>query len=128
MDPVVKKENWDKFWNAETTTRFTKQSWSKIRIMQTLDPFLRPEMNVLDAGSGSGFFSNYFLSKGCRVWSLDYSEASLAITRKSTSNQCQDYLRADLLEKAGWGLFKTNLISFLPTDYLSIFLRWTKDD
>lgn len=98
MEPVVKKENWDRFWGAEASQRYTQISWSKVRIMKTLEPFLREGMEVLDAGCGSGFFSSFFLRKGCRVWSLDYSDVSLNIARKNTEEKCATYLKADLFD------------------------------
>ena len=96
MEPDVKKENWERFWSAKGTRRFTQKSWSKVRIMEVLDGVVREGMEVLDAGCGSGFFSAYFLAKGCRVWALDHSEASLGIARESTHGRCQAYLKEDL--------------------------------
>ena len=96
MDLNVKKEHWDRFWSAPGTGRFTEKSWSKIRIMEVLDGVVREGMEVLDAGCGSGFFSTYFLNKGCRVWALDHSEASLAIARQKTGDRCKAYLKEDL--------------------------------
>ena len=84
----VKKENWDRFWSAKSSARFTRKSWSKVRIMEVLDGVVREGMEVLDAGCGSGFFSAYFLTQGCRVWALDHSEASLKIARKTTQGRC----------------------------------------
>ncbi len=106
MDLSVKKENWDRFWSAEGSVRFTKKSWSKVRIMEVLDGVVREGMQVLDAGCGSGFFSAYFLEKGCRVWALDHSEASLEIARKSTQGRCQAYLKEDLFQDDWKGPFR----------------------
>ena len=113
----VKKENWDKFWSAKASGRFTRVSWSKRRIMETLDPFVREGMEVLDAGCGSGFFSAYFLEKGCRVWSLDHSDASLEITRKNTGGRCRAYLKEDLLNPA-WTTPFRNKFDLIFTDGL----------
>ena len=96
MEAGVKRENWDRFWSAKGTRRFTQKSWSKVRIMGVLDGVVRGGMDVLDAGCGSGFFSTYFLNKGCRVWALDHSEASLEIARKNTQGRCVAYLKEDL--------------------------------
>jgi len=106
MDLSVKKENWDRFWSAEGSARFTRKSWSKVRIMEVLDGVVREGMQVLDAGCGSGFFSTYFLGKGCRVWALDHSEASLEIARKSTQGRCQAYLKEDLFQDGWRGPFR----------------------
>lgn len=94
----TKKEHWDRFWSAKGTRRFTQKSWSKVRIMEVLDGVVREGMEVLDAGCGSGFFSAYFLNKGCRVWALDHSEASLEIARENTQGRCAAYLREDLFQ------------------------------
>lgn len=106
MNPASKKEHWDSFWGAEASQRYTRISWSKIRIMKILEPFLHEGMEVLDAGCGSGFFSSFFLSKGCRVWSLDYSEVSLEIARKNTEGKCEAYFKADLFDEVWTDSFK----------------------
>lgn len=100
MKNLPKEEHWDKFWETNTNSRFTKRSWSKIRIMNLLDKLVKKEMDILDAGSGSGFFSNYFISKGCNVYALDYSEDALEITKRLTDNKAKAYLREDLLDKS----------------------------
>ncbi|MBF0441478.1 MAG: class I SAM-dependent methyltransferase [Oligoflexales bacterium] len=91
--------NWDNFWRMNRDSRFTKISWSKRRIIGILDPFAKSGLNVLDAGSGSGFFSNYFISKNCNVYSLDYSEDALDITRRVTLGRSKEYIKADLLDE-----------------------------
>ncbi len=97
MKSQTKSENWNQFWRHNADSRFTRKSWSKIRIMTLLKPELRPGMKVLDAGCGSGFFSRYFLSEGCEVYTLDYSEDALEVARKQTSGQSKAYLKEDLL-------------------------------
>jgi len=92
------KENWDNFWVKNKDTRFTSLSWSKKRMIEVLNKYMARDLVVLDAGSGSGFFSNYFLSKGCSVYSLDYSESALEITKISTNNKCARYLKRGLLD------------------------------
>lgn len=96
----TRKENWDYFWQHNAQSRFTQKSWSKIRIMRLLDQELRAGMRVLDAGSGSGFFSQYFISKGCEVYTLDYSQEALDIARRLTQDKSGAYLRENLLEDA----------------------------
>ena len=98
MKNLPKEKNWDNFWESNTDSRFTKKSWSKTRMMKLLDKLIKKDMNVLDAGSGSGFFSNYFISKGCNVYSLDYLEDALEITRRLTKNKSREYLKEDLLD------------------------------
>lgn len=94
----TERENWDSFWKKNTESRFTKLSWSKIRIMKLLDAILKPGMSALDAGCGSGFFSHYFLSRGCKTYTLDYSQDALNIARGKTADKCTAYLRRDLLD------------------------------
>lgn len=98
MENLPKEENWDNYWGANTDSRFTKRSWSKTRMMNLLDSVVKEGMDVLDAGSGSGFFSNYFIKKGCNVYSLDYSEDALNITKRLTQNKSKAYLKEDLLD------------------------------
>ena len=97
---------------------FTKASWSKKRIIKLLDCHLKTNgENVLDAGCGSGFFSRYFLGSGCKVWACDYSKDAIALTRKNTSNECESYLKKDLLDKESWGEY-ANSFDVIFTDGL----------
>lgn len=98
MNNLPKENNWDDFWSANTASRFTKKSWSKSRMICLLNEVVEYNMTVLDAGSGSGFFSNYFISKGCNVYSLDYSDDALTITRRLTKNKSKAYLKENLLD------------------------------
>ncbi len=91
-------KSWDSYWDTNTDSRFTKKSWSKIRIIRELDKYVKKGMYVLDAGCGSGFFSNYFIEKGCKVYALDYSKEALEIARRLTRNKAKGYLNADLLD------------------------------
>jgi SAM-dependent methyltransferase len=67
--------------------------------MKTLHPYLINELVVLDAGSGSGFFSKFFIAQGCETYSLDYSKVALVLTRKQTSAQSAAYLCRNLLDR-----------------------------
>lgn len=92
------KNNWNSFWGDNKTSAFTKISWSKKRIMAVLDRYIKPGMSVLDAGCGSGYFSNFFLTRGCKVTALDYSKEALEIARKLTNGKAS-YVQGDLLSK-----------------------------
>src|SRR5438552_551049 len=100
MKPETKttRENWEGFWQKNNESLFTRKSWSKIRMMKLLDEEVRPGMSVLDAGCGSGFFSAYFIGKGCDVYTLDYSEEALALARKTTQGRSKGYWKENLLE------------------------------
>ena len=94
------QKEWNNFWSArQKDDQFKKPSWSKKRIMDILDRYVNKDLTVLDAGCGSGFFSNYFISKGCKVYSLDSSEKALEIARKITQNKSFEYLKRDLLDE-----------------------------
>lgn len=66
--------------------------------MAVLNRYIKPNMTVLDAGCGSGYFSNYFLTRNCRVTALDYSKEALEIAKKLTGGKA-NYLQGDLLSK-----------------------------
>ena len=121
----TEKENWDSFWKQNTGSRFTKISWSKKRIMRLLDEVLRPGMKVLDAGCGSGFFSHYFLSRGCRVYTLDYSDKALEIARRLTEGKCEAYLQRNLLDEA-FGKEFAGAFDLIFTD--GLFEHFTLED
>lgn len=90
------ENGWDTFWDAKRSSRFTKKSWSKIRMMKLLDQVTKEGMTVLDVGCGSGFFSNYFISKGCKVYAMDYSLEALKIAKEITHNKAEAYLQDDI--------------------------------
>ena len=94
------KANWNNFWQSNIDSRFTKLSWSKRRIIEILNPYMKRGITALDAGSGSGFFSRFFTDQGCKTYSLDYSEEALAITRRQTENRSEAYLCRNLLNRA----------------------------
>lgn len=89
-------QDWDRFWDHAKTKRSAKISWSKKRILKTIIPFLKHGRKALDAGCGSGFFSNYFCERGMTTVSLDYSDEALAMTRQITGGRSR-IIREDLL-------------------------------
>jgi len=91
--------NWDSFWSDNIDSSFTKLSWSKKRIIKILDKYIKKDMVVLDAGCGSGFFSKYFLDRGCEVFALDYSQKALDVARKLTKGKA-NYISGDLLNQS----------------------------
>jgi 2-polyprenyl-3-methyl-5-hydroxy-6-metoxy-1,4-benzoquinol methylase len=111
------QKEWNDFWSNRPDKQLIKPSWSKRRIMKILDRYIDKDMTVLDAGCGSGFFSNYFISKGCKVYSLDHSEKALEIARKITQNKSFKYLKRDLLDESLRSEFK-NTFDLIFTDGL----------
>lgn len=91
------KESWDNFWEERGATNSI--SWSKIRINNILNNYIKPGIHVLDLGCGSGFFSGYFISKGCAVYCLDYSENALQITKKNTGHKAKMYIKGDICDE-----------------------------
>ena len=91
------EKNWNNFWNNNKQSQFTKISWSKKRIEVVLSKYLKRDFVVLDAGCGSGYFSNMFLKYGCQVYSLDYSQEAIEIAKKLTREKAK-YLVGDLLD------------------------------
>lgn len=87
---------WDDFWKSRAGKNC--DSWAKTRITGILSNYVKPGMNVLDAGCGAGFFSSYFISKSCNVYSMDYSEKALSITRDITNNKSRMYLKGNILD------------------------------
>lgn len=88
--------DWDSFWQNSVLTE--KPSWSKRRICRILQNQIRPGMRVLDAGSGSGFFSAWFLKQDCRTTALDFSESALELTRRTTQGMCGAYIKDDITD------------------------------
>ena len=74
-------------------------------------------MIVCDAGCGSGFNSWYFLSKECRVYSIDYSEKAIELTKEITKGKAESYLKRDILDEGIAHEFR-NTFDLLITDGL----------
>ncbi len=91
------REEWDGFWSKKNP-QVGRASWSKRRMLNILDRYMRPGLRVLDAGCGSGFFSQYFVHRGGETYCLDYSSEALNLTRKVTAGKAKEYLRVNLLE------------------------------
>jgi cyclopropane fatty-acyl-phospholipid synthase-like methyltransferase len=98
MNNLPTSNNWNNFWGENLDPNLKPASWSKRRITHLLDELVSEGMHVLDAGSGSGFFSNYFISKKCKTYTLDYSKEALELSRRLTNNQAMEYIEMDLLD------------------------------
>ncbi len=88
-------QDWNRFWSKQSAQSKTP-SWSKQRIIKIIDPVLSEGKKILDAGCGSGFFSNYFCLRGLETVALDYSESALAMTKTATAGRAE-MARGDLL-------------------------------
>jgi 2-polyprenyl-3-methyl-5-hydroxy-6-metoxy-1,4-benzoquinol methylase len=111
------EKNWDYFWDKKPQFSQNKLSFSKKRMLKLLNQIIKtqklknkklhlnqnsdqpPKLKILDAGSGSGFFSNYFIQKKAETYALDYSKQALDLTIINTDNQAKEYLKEDLLDK-----------------------------
>jgi 2-polyprenyl-3-methyl-5-hydroxy-6-metoxy-1,4-benzoquinol methylase len=107
-------EYWDEYWKS---AKVDNRSYSKQRIISILSKYVKKDMVVLDAGCGSGFFSSYFISRECKVYSLDWSENALEMTRRATKNKCHNYLRRNLLD-ANLGIEFKDYFDLVFTDGL----------
>ena len=94
LNPVEK--DWDRFWARQESRRFSEISWSKRRILSVLDEYAKQGKAALDAGCGSGFFSQYFCERGMRTVSLDYADSALEMAREKTQGKAR-CVKADLL-------------------------------
>lgn len=88
---------WDAFWERRNAKRI--DSWAKRRISSVLSGYARSGISVLDAGCGSGYFSSYFISCGCYVYSMDYSDKALEITKEITGHKSRAYIKGDVLDE-----------------------------
>ena len=96
--------DWDYFWSKEAKAG-RRASWSKRRILKVVEPFLEGRHKILDAGSGSGFFSKYFCGRGLTTVALDYSDEALFLTEQLTQGRART-IKADLLSENLAGIFK----------------------
>jgi len=94
MNP--QSHDWNNFWVSRNRAQTEAISWSKRRIISTIEPFLTNKKSALDAGCGSGFFSKYFCDLGLDTVSLDYSEKALELTQGLTKGRSK-LIKADLL-------------------------------
>ncbi len=88
--------DWNRFWNDDSTQKFTQVSWSKRRILRVLKPYVVSQQRALDAGCGSGFFSKYFCDEGMSTVSLDYSSGALEIASRASAGRAK-IVQKDLL-------------------------------
>ena len=105
-------KDWNNYWSLEQTKKFTKVSWSKKRVSRILQPYVSVGKRALDAGCGSGFFSQYFCNNGMQTTALDYSQSALDIAKEKTNGRAQ-IIKADLV--------KENLEKIVSSKYEIIF-------
>ena len=107
------EEGWNPFWESESKEKIQNPRPRQKRAINVLDMYVRRGMTVCDAGCGSGFYSWYFLSKGCRVYCIDYSEKAIEHTKYTTQGRAERYLERSLLDN--------NLVSELRNTFDLIF-------
>ncbi len=93
--------SWNHFWSgspAGSGGAQRKVAWSKQRIAHILQDVLMPGQRVLDAGCGSGYFSQFFADAGLDATALDYSDEALNITRQVTRNRVRT-VKADMVNE-----------------------------
>lgn len=105
-------DSWNNFWLKQEKPLPREISWSKQRMLCLLENYLTENKRVLDAGCGSGFFSKIFCDFHLKTVSLDYSPASLELTRKITAGRSL-IIKANLLEQ--------NLSAIFPESFDLIF-------
>lgn len=93
------KEGWDSFWESKSKEKVRNINARQKRVINILDKYVHDEMIVCDAGCGSGFYSRHFLSKGCKVYCIDYSEKAIELTKKNTECEAESYLERNLLDE-----------------------------
>ncbi|MCK5581651.1 MAG: class I SAM-dependent methyltransferase [Candidatus Omnitrophica bacterium] len=94
---LPKDTDWNHFWGREQSEKFQQISWSKRRILSILQPYMKAGQKALDAGCGSGFFSNIFCENDLEVFSLDYSKNALEVAEKITQGRSR-LVQADMLQ------------------------------
>jgi 2-polyprenyl-3-methyl-5-hydroxy-6-metoxy-1,4-benzoquinol methylase len=87
---------WDNFWQKRNAIR--RLSWSKRRMISLISGYVKPGMDILDAGCGTGFFSSYFIGHGCNVYSMDYSEKALYLTKTATNHKSRKYINGNIID------------------------------
>jgi 2-polyprenyl-3-methyl-5-hydroxy-6-metoxy-1,4-benzoquinol methylase len=96
-EALPQSKDWDHYWSLDKTKRFTQVSWSKKRIMRILERYVLRGGRALDAGCGSGFFSEYFIRQGMHTHSLDYSQEALKVAEAMTGGRAH-LVKGDLLD------------------------------
>ena len=104
--PFADGADWNRFWSGQKKFSSDQVSWSKRRILRILAPYLEPKKRILDAGCGSGFFSEVFCGHGMTVTALDYSEKALVLTRERTCGRAT-IIQADMLTDSLAGRLET---------------------
>jgi 2-polyprenyl-3-methyl-5-hydroxy-6-metoxy-1,4-benzoquinol methylase len=87
---------WEEFWRSNQVKKTASISFSKQRILEILQKYACPGKTALDAGCGSGFFSDYFISNGLNTFSIDLSDQALQMTAKLTQGKGKLF-KTDLL-------------------------------
>lgn len=111
------KEGWSSLWASKSKEEIRRIGPRRKRLINILDRYVRSGMIVCDAGCGSGFNSWYFISKDCKVYSIDYSEKAIELTKEITKGKAERYLIRNLLDES-LGLEFRDTFDLIITDGL----------
>jgi len=123
------KEGWDSLWTAKSKEKIRdlklRPRPRQKRAINVLDRYVHSGRTVCEAGCGSGFYSWYFISKGCRVYCIDYSEKAIELAKKTTEGKAEKYLVRNLLDE-GLALEFKNTFDLIYTD--GLFEHFSKSE
>jgi putative AdoMet-dependent methyltransferase len=93
-------DNWAKNYDADVTSpdnKFPHGGYDAVldEVVRLAD--IKPHMQILDLGIGTGNLTARFFHKGCRVWGVDFSAEMLAKAR--TKLPQANLVQADLLDE-----------------------------
>lgn len=91
------KNAWNSFWNSKSKEDIIKIRPRQKKTINILNRYVHSEMTICDAGCGSGFYSNYFISKRCSTYCIDYSEKAIELAKKVTLDKAERYIIMDIL-------------------------------
>lgn len=123
------KNPWEKFWR-DNYRQNQRISHSKKRIIGVVEKYVGNFQTALDAGCGSGFFSQYFVSRGLKTYAVDSSEQALKLTSHKTqgkavtisANFVSDPMDKFLKEPVGI-IFSDGLFEHFTSNYQDLIMK-----
>lgn len=99
----------DYYREYEEDKRLFKDNAHKIEFLTTvryLDQFIKPNMNVLDVGAGTGAYAYYYANKGVKVTAFELVDKNIEILQtKLQNNSSIDIIQGDARDLS---VFKDN--------------------